>query len=130
MTRRLVNFDRREAGPVLDGIVEWSWMVAWDLPAGTSHDQQVLNQPAGKISVGTIDDAGVALDPPEGRVYGVLLDGPAKSAADRQLTFDRGLPGLDEPTLMARISAINNNSDRVAELRAALESWSSVDRRP
>lgn len=45
--------------------------MAWDLPARAVHDQQVLNHPAGKISIGMLGDSGVPLAPSEGRVYGV-----------------------------------------------------------
>lgn len=146
---RLVDFDRLPPGPVLDGLVEWFWTVAWDLPPEMVHDQQVLNHPAGNISVGTIDDAGVTLDPPEGRVYGVLnsvsnrhlagrgwtvaarttvgglgvfLGGSAKAAADRQLTFGEALPGLEDKALVADIGGLERNHERVERLRAALES--------
>ena len=145
---RVVDFDRQDPGEVLAGLVEWFWTVAWDLPAGTEHDQQVLNHPAGNISIGTIDDAGVVLDPAEGRVYGVLnsvsnrhlggtgwtvaarttvgglgvfLDGPAKAAADRQLTFDEALPGLDGLAVVGDVGAMDTNAERVAHLRSSLE---------
>ncbi len=54
---RLVDFGRVPPGEVLDGLVSWFWSVAWSLPPGAAHDQQVLNHPAGNISIGTIDDA-------------------------------------------------------------------------
>ena len=60
---RQVEFERAPAGEVLEGVVEWFWSVAWDLPAGVEHDQQVLNHPAGNISIGTVDDRGEHLDP-------------------------------------------------------------------
>jgi hypothetical protein len=69
---RWVDFDRFPAGEVLDGLVEWFWSVAWDLPDGVVHDQKVINHPAANVSVGTLDDTGVPLDPAEGRVYGVM----------------------------------------------------------
>ena len=53
-------------------MIEWFWSVAWELPDGFVHDQQVLNHPAGNISIGTLDDAGVPLNPAAGRVYGVM----------------------------------------------------------
>ncbi|MEM7337144.1 MAG: helix-turn-helix transcriptional regulator [Actinomycetota bacterium] len=145
---RHVGFERAEPGPILDGLVEWFWTVAWNLPPGVVHDQHVLNHPAGNISVGTLDDAGVPLDPPEGRVYGVmtglstrrltkagwtvaarttvgglgvLLDASAKSATDRQLSLADALPGIDGTALVIRISAEADNPARVDALRRALE---------
>ncbi len=143
---RHVDFDRSPAGDVLDGLVEWFWSVAWDLPAGTAHDQQVLNHPAGNISVGTIDDAGVTLDPAQGRLYGVqralslrrlrgtgwtvaarttvgglgvFLDGPARDAADRQLTLE-AIPGLDGAELTEQVITTEGNGERVDRLREGL----------
>lgn len=141
---RVVDFDRYPAGETLAGLVDWFWSVAWDLPTGTSHDQEVLNHPAGHISIGTVDDAGIPLDPAEGRVYGVqtgtshrhltgvgwtvaartsvgglgvFLDAPARDAADRQLDFGAGLPGLDGPAVVDAVSELGSNGDRVARLR-------------
>lgn len=143
---RHVRFARHPAGPVLDGIVEWFWSVAWDLPPGAVHDQQVLNHPAGNISVGTLDDRGVPLDPPEGRVYGVqhglshrrltgtgwtvaartavgglgvFLDGPARPANGAQLTIE-AVPGLDASVVVARVGEPGPDAERVDRLRDAL----------
>lgn len=145
---RHVDFARSPAGSVLDGLVEWFWSVAWDLPAGFAHDQQVLNHPAGNISIGTLDDAGVPLDPPQGRVYGVMsglshrhltesgwtvaarttvgglgvfLDAPARTATDLQLTLTEALPGIDGAAVVTEVCAESDNEARIAVLRAALE---------
>lgn len=145
---RHVDFARAPAGSVLDGLVEWFWSVAWDLPAGFALDQQVLNHPAGNISIGTLDDAGVPLDPPQGRVYGVMsglshrhltergwtvaartsvgglgvfLDAPARTASDAQLTLAEALPGFDGAGVVAEVCAQTDNEARIAVLRAALE---------
>ncbi len=142
----VVDFARHPAGDELAPVIEWFWSVAWDLPPGQRHDQQVLNHPAGNISVGTIDDAGVPLDPPAGRVYGiqrqvssrhltgagwtvaarttvgglgVLLDGPARDAADRQLPL-QAVAGLDADRVVADVAAESDAAERVAVLRAAL----------
>jgi AraC-like DNA-binding protein len=144
---RHVRFARSPAGDGLEGLIEWFWSVAWDLPAGFAHDQQVLNHPAGNISVGTLDDAGVPLDPPEGRVYGVmtglsnrhlteagwtvaarttvgglgaLLDAPARSALDSQLTLTEALPDLDGGRVVAAVCAEPDNESRIAALRHGL----------
>lgn len=142
----VVDFARFPAGEALEGLVEWFWSVSWALPAGATHDQQVLNHPAGNISIGTIDDAGVPLDPAQGRVYGVqrtistrrlasdgwtvaartsvgglgvFLGGPAREAADRQLTFD-AIPGLDGPALVERVASAGDREAKIDLLQAAL----------
>lgn len=144
---RYVDFTRSPAGDVLDGLIEWFWSVAWELPDDRVHDQQVLNHPAGNISIGTLDDAGVPLDPAEGRVYGVmtkvshrrltstgwtvaartsvgglgvLLDAPAKAVVDTELSLDGALPGLDGRRLIVRVRAEHSNENRVDCLRREL----------
>ncbi len=153
---RFVDFDRLPAGDALEGLVEWFWTVSWDLPEGVVHDQEVLNHPAGNISIGTLDDSGERLDPAQGRVYGVqqglsqrrltgagwtvaarttvgglgvFLDGPARKAADSQLSFADGLPGSTgasahgavADTAVAEVVLHQTNADRVAALRRHLE---------
>lgn len=145
---RHVNFSRFPAGDALDGLIEWFWSVTWDLPDGYVHDQQVLNHPAGNISIGTIDDAGVPLDPAEGRVYGVmtkvshrrltsagwtvaartsvgglgvLLDAPARAVVDTELNLARALPGLDGKRVTARVRSERCNEGRVDCLRRELD---------
>ncbi len=145
---RHVDFDRSAPGDILDGLVEWFWSVKWDLPAGEEFTQEVLNHPAGNISVGTLDDAGVPLDPAQGRVYGVLegvsqrrltgagwtvaarttvgglgvfLDRPAREGRNQQLTLTEGLPGSDTDLLVAQVAAEPSNHRRVARLRQQLE---------
>jgi len=144
---RHVDFARSPAGDALDGLIEWFWSVAWELPEGFVHDQQVLNHPAGDISIGTLDDAGVPLDPAEGCVYGVmtkmshrrltstgwtvaartsvgglgiLLDAPAKTVVDTKLSLDGALPGLDAQRLIDRVRAEHSNEERVDDLRQEL----------
>ena len=144
---RHVDFARYEPGPELVGLVEWFWSVQWDLPDGQFHDQEVLNHPAGNISIGTIDDSDLPLDPPEGRLYGVFtevskrhlvgagwtvaarisvgalgafLDGPAKAASNARLDIVKGLPGLDRPDIVRDVSALGSQVERVDVLRQAL----------
>jgi AraC-like DNA-binding protein len=144
---RHVDFRRDRAGEALDGLVEWFWSVAWDLPDGVAHDQVVLGHPAGNVSIGTIDDRGIPLEPPEGRVYGVttgishrhltgqgwtvaarstvgglgvLLDAPARTATDSQLDLDAGVPGIDATRLVSRVAAADTNGERVDVLRNAM----------
>lgn len=142
----LVDFARHPPGEALDGLIEWFWSVEWALPPEAEHLQQVLNHPVGHISIGTLDDAGVPLDPPKGRVYGVqrgvsrrrltgagwtvaartavgglgvFLDGPARLAADRQLSLD-ALPGLPARSLVADVAALTDNTERTDRLRTGL----------
>ena len=144
---RLVQFARYPAGDELAGLVDWLWSVSWALPPGAVHHQQVLNHPAGHISIGTLDDAGVPLDPPQGRVYGVLqgiserrltatgwtvaartsvgglgalLGRSARWAANRQLTLAEAIPGLEAPAVVGGVSALDANPERVDLLRSAL----------
>lgn len=143
---RYVDFDRAPAGDALDGLVEWFWSVAWELPDGRVHDQRVLNHPAGNISIGTLDDAGVPLHPAQGRVYGVmtkvshrrltsigwtvaartsvgglgvLLDAPASATVDTELRLD-ALPGLNAQRLLACVRSELCNDERVDILRSEL----------
>lgn len=144
---RFVDFVREPPGELLAGLVEWFWSVSWDMPDGVTLDQEVLNHPAGNISVGTLDDRGVLLDPPEGRVYGVqqvlstrrlcgqgwtvaarttvgglgvFLDGKARDASDAQLSFETGLPGIASSTVVDVANEVTNQQ-RVAVLRERLE---------
>ncbi|MFV0260149.1 MAG: helix-turn-helix domain-containing protein [Acidimicrobiales bacterium] len=146
----VVAFRRYPAGPALTGLVEWFWSVSWALPAGQVHHQQVLNHPAGNISVGTVDDSGIPLDPPEGRVYGVLnrlshrrltgsgwtvaarstvgglgalLDRPAREAAGRQLTLGEALPGVEPDLVDSTSRAVGTTAvpAGVERLRQGLE---------
>ncbi len=143
-----VDFVREPPGEVLAGLIEWFWTVSWDMPDGMVLDQEVLNHPAGNISIGTLDDRGVRLDPPEGRVYGVqqglssrrlrgqgwtvaartavgglgaLIGRSARDAADKQLSFSEGLPGVDGAAIVAHVIANDTNEARVAVLRRHLE---------
>ena len=144
---RHVTLNRYPAGEVLDGLVDWFWAVAWQLPEGIEHVQQVLNHPSGHISVGTTDDSGASREHPAGRVYGLitrishrrltgdgwtvaaktttgglgaLIDRDARRVTDRALTLDDAL-GLDGAQLVARIAGLDDEPTRIAVLREALE---------
>ncbi len=146
---RYVDFARYPAGPELEGIIDWFWSVSWHLPPGHVHEQRILNHPSGHISVGTIDDSGVRLDPAQGRVYGVLtglgsrrlsddgwtvaakttvgglgvlVDRPAVEIVDSQLDLDDALPGLDGSALLNRVNSAVTPGSAVDHLRHALVS--------
>lgn len=59
-----VRFARFPTPEPLTGLVDWYWLVEWDLPPGRRHPQQVLSHPAVNISVGVAPPPGV--DPPPG----------------------------------------------------------------
>jgi AraC-like DNA-binding protein len=144
---RHVAFERAASGPVLDGIVDWFWAVAWSFPDGVEHHQQVLNLPAGNLSVGTIDDRGVPLEPACGRLYGVLssishrrlsgvgwtvaaktttgglgvlFGGSARRIAGRECDLN-AIEHLDGAAVVAGVIAASDASARIAVLRRALE---------
>lgn len=152
---RRVDFARYPAGPNLHGIIDWFWTVGWSLPEGVVHVQEVLNHPSGHISVGTVDDSGVPLNPARGRVYGVLtgvserrltatgwtvaakttvgglgavLGRAAGRITDRQLDLDQALPGMAADEAVAEIIAACGLEERVDVLRQALQDL--VARRP
>jgi AraC-like DNA-binding protein len=147
----VVDFARYPAGPRLEGLIEWFWSVRWRLPAGTVHDQEVLNHPAGHISVGTVDDRGIPLDPAVGRAYplltgvsrrrlegdgwtvaarstvgamGALLDRPVKGLSDVPLELPSAIPGL-APSIVDEVSNAVGQGQRVDDavkiLRSGLE---------
>ena len=145
--RRIVDFARYPAGDALEGVIDWFWSVSWMLPDGVVHDQEVLNHPGGHISIGTVDDTGVPLDPAQGRVYGVLtgvsnrrltgsgwtvaaktttgglgvlIDRPAREITDQELDLSAALPGLDGGRLVTDVRAASDPTERVDLLRRAL----------
>lgn len=147
--RRVVAFDRYPPGPKLEGLIDWFWSVSWSLPDGVEHNQEVLNHPGGHISIGTLSGGGDVLDPPEGRVYGVLtgvsnrrltasgwtvaaktttgglgvlIDRPAREITDRELDLATALPGLDGKALVADVSRATDQGRRIDVLRGALAS--------
>jgi AraC-like DNA-binding protein len=138
---RLVRFERHEAGDALDGLVAWFWSVRWDLPEGSTHHQRVLNHPAGHISVGTIDDTGVPLEPAAGRVYpmltgvgerrlsghgwtvaartttggtGVFIDRPVRAVVDEQIELVAAVPGIDA-SVVADVTAYESDPAAAAD---------------
>lgn len=143
-----VRLQRYEPGEALRGIVDWFWSVEWSLPAGTRHDQQVLNHPSANISIGTVDEQGSCPDQPRGRVYGPstavavrrltdsgwtvaaktttgglggLLTQPVTQLRDRTVPLSRVLTRDDPASLIAAVAAAPSTHERVAHLRRALE---------
>lgn len=61
---RHVEFARYPAPAELAGLVDWFWSVAWRLPMGFAHRQDVVPQPGVNVSVGCAPPPGA--DPPPG----------------------------------------------------------------
>jgi AraC-like DNA-binding protein len=143
--RRHAILQRYPPGEALAGIVDWFWAVAWDLPDGVEHVQQVLTHPGSHLSIGTLDSASRMLDPARGRVYGVrrrlderrlvgrgwtvaakttgglavLTDRPAHQLTDSELPLDEALGATG---LVGRVVAADDQPARVDLLREALGS--------
>ncbi len=146
---RYVDFNRYEPGGILDGLIDWFWSVRWDLPTGETFVQQVLNHPAGHISIGTLDDRGIPLEP-QGRVYGVMtqtserrltlcgwtvaakttvgglgvfLNRPARGTADMQFSLNELFPEINVSELVRDIANDDhaNDNTRADFLRSALD---------
>ncbi len=85
LLRRRVSFTRHPPTPALTGLVDRFWAVRWDLPAGTSHRQEVLTHPSVNLTVGT-PDARTGRTAPEARVTGVATDLVDRELAGRGWT--------------------------------------------
>ncbi len=55
LLQQRVNLSRYPVGPALAGLIDRFWAVAWDLPPGTAHRQQVLTHPGCNVTVGPAD---------------------------------------------------------------------------
>lgn len=142
--RAVASLRRRPPGAVLDGLVDWFWAVAWDLPPGVEHVQQVLTHPGSHLSVGTVDRSGRVLQPAGARVYGVrrrlderrlvgsgwtvaaktsgglavLTGRAAHTLTDAEVPLDEVLGVRD---VAGRVAAAGDEDARVAALRDLLE---------
>jgi AraC-like DNA-binding protein len=130
LLRQRVAFTRRPPTPPLAGLVDRFWAVRWDLPAGTSHRQEVLTHPSVNLSVGTPDARSGRTDP-EARVtgvatelvdrelagrgwtvaamttvggFGAFVDEPVSALVGRVTEVDV-VPGLDGGALVAAVTA-------------------------
>lgn len=79
-----VAFARYAAPPGLVGLVDWFWSVAWDLPAGETHRQDVVSQPGVNVSVGTAPPPGLA-PPPGPYPLGGVVNGVTTGLTTRLL---------------------------------------------
>lgn len=144
---QVVSLHRYPAGAALEGIVEWFWAVAWDLPAGSERVQHVLAHPSANICVGTSDEHGETTAGPLGRVYGVtttlasrrltgagwnvaaktttgglgaLFAGPASALTDGWGSLD--VVGLANDAIVAQVAKEPDEQSRVEVIREAVAS--------
>jgi AraC-like DNA-binding protein len=149
LLQQRVRLTRYQPPPALDGLVDRLWAVAWDLPPGVVHRQQVLTHPGANLSVGTADGqpGDLAARDPEARLNGVarqlstrmlvgrgwavaamtrpgglgaLALGSAADWTDRVVPLGEAV-ALDEAVLLAEIVAEPDEEARAGLLAAALE---------
>jgi AraC-like DNA-binding protein len=149
LLRQHVRLTRYPPTPALAGLVDRFWAVAWDLPRGTAHRQQVLTHPGANLSVGHADGAGAGdrAAPIEARLNGVarglttrtlvgqgwavaamtrpgglgaFISGSASDFTDRVVPLGQAI-GTDEPELLRALVAEPDEAARAARLARALE---------
>jgi AraC-like DNA-binding protein len=149
LLRQRVRLTRYPPTPALEGLVDRFWAVAWDLPFGTAHRQQVLTHPGANLSVGNADGAatGHRAAPVEARMNGVargittrtlvgqgwtvaamtrpgglgaFISGSAADFTDRVVPLGQAI-GADEPGLLRDLVALADEAARAARLARALE---------
>jgi AraC-like DNA-binding protein len=149
LLRQRVRLTRYPAGPALDSVVDRFWAVAWDLPAGATHEQQVLTHPSANVSVGHANarPGDRVAGPVEARLNGVarrrttrvlagqgwavaamtrpgglgaFVTGPASALTDRVVPLGEAV-ATDEAALLAGIVAAPGEAARIGLLAAALE---------
>jgi AraC-like DNA-binding protein len=149
LLRQRVRLTRFPPTPALDGLVDRFWAVAWDLPRGTAHRQQVLTHPGANLSVGHADGAGAddRAAPVEARLNGVarglstrtlvgqgwavaamtrpgglgaFISGSASDFTDRVVPLGQAI-GTDEPALLRALMAEPDEAARAARLARVLE---------
>ena len=149
LLRQRVRLTRYPPTPALDGLVDWFWAVAWELPDGIEHRQQVLTHPGANLSVGHADGtgAGHGAAPVEARLNGVARGLTTRTLVGRGWTVaaltrpgglgafvggraadftDRVVPlgpaiGTDEPALVRDVAAQPEPEARAGRLARALE---------
>jgi AraC-like DNA-binding protein len=149
LLQQRVRLTRYPPTPALAGLVDRFWAVAWDLPRGTAHRQQVLTHPGANLSIGHADgaDAGDRPPPIEARLNGVarglttrtlvgrgwavaamtrpgglgaFISGSASDFTDRVVPLGQAI-GADEPALLRALVAEADEAARTALLARALE---------
>jgi AraC-like DNA-binding protein len=149
LLRQRVRLTRYPPTPALDGLVDRFWAVAWDLPPGAAHRQQVLTHPGANLSVGHASAASPAdrIGPVEARLNGVarglsartlvgtgwtvaamtrpgglgaFIAGPASDFTDRIVPLGQAI-GTDEDLLLRELVAEPDEAARADLLAVALE---------
>jgi AraC-like DNA-binding protein len=155
LLRQRVRLTRYPPTPALDGLVDRLWAVAWDLPPGTAHRQQVLTHPGANLSVGYADGTGEGDGGPvEARLNGVarglstrtmvgrgwavaaltrpgglgaFISGSAADFTDRVVPLGPAI-GADEPALLRALAAEPDEAARAGQLAEVLEQAVDPDR--
>ncbi len=145
LLRQRLALTRYPPGPELDGLVDHFWAIRWHLPNGQQHRQEVLTHPVANMSVShpdarsrsraiearlsgvarTLSDRVVAghgwvvaaMTTPGG--LGAFLTGSAARLTDRTVPLGSAI-AVDEAALIADITALADEDERVAVLRRAL----------
>jgi AraC-like DNA-binding protein len=149
LLRQRVRLTRYPPTPELDGLVDRFWAVAWDLPPGTAHRQEVLTHPGANLSAGHADapGAGGRAVPVEARLNGVarglttrtlvgrgwtvaaltrpgglgaFVSGSAADFTDRVVPLGPAI-GTDEAALLRELTAEADEAARAGLLARALE---------
>jgi AraC-like DNA-binding protein len=145
-----VTLNRYPPGPALGGLIEFFWVVSYELPEGVVHSQQVITHPCVNVSVahGQVEDDGrprpleatltgvirdlytrriagtgwgvAAKSTPGG--FGAFVAGPVAELTDRVVPLGEVF-ALDEVALVAEIASAETELARVAILRELLTTF-------
>ncbi|GLY28243.1 helix-turn-helix domain-containing protein [Kineosporia sp. NBRC 101731] len=147
--RRRYRLNRYPAGPALEGLISWFWVVSWSLPPGETHTQELLTHPCANLYVSpqeptTVDDdlgptvaelEGVVLNRSSRRMagegscvaamttpggLGAFLTGPAGQYNDRTVRLGTAVRS-DDDILVRNIGRAQGEPAKVDVLRTALE---------
>jgi len=145
--RKRVTLTRYPPAEPLAGLIQFLWVVSYDLPEGLVHEQQMITYPCVNVSIahGQVGENG-RLRPLEARVTGVVrqlytrriagtgwgvaakstpggfgafIPGSVADLTDQVLPVSRVLP-LDEAGLVAEVATAGTEPERVEVLQAAL----------
>ncbi len=142
--QRRYQLNRYPAGPELDGLISWFWVVSWALPPGETHTQELLTHPCANLYVSPQEDLGPTVAELEGVLpnrssrrmagegrcvaamttpggLGAFLDGPAGVYNDSVVPLGQAI-GTQDTELVHDIEQADDEPAQVAVLRSALES--------